>query len=172
MNKKILIPVLTAVLVCPAFAEITNNATCNTTNLGQSNNNSTANVEANWNANTININWYNGDTRVAQNTCTYDGSITLPTEPTKPGYTFAGWRLRNAPAVPNCRAISDKQTCDNTDGCKYFMGTCNVVVEDCSVITNFEDCGNSMESGFSYSLCGWSDTTQTCFSNGLGGTND
>ena len=94
MQKIITISAVAAVLSLPAFAEIANNATCNTTNLGQSNNNSTANVEANWNANTININWYNGDTRILQNTCTYDSSITLPTEPTKPGYTFAGWRLR------------------------------------------------------------------------------
>ena len=115
MLKNITISALAAVLSLPAFAEITNNATCNTTNLGQSNNNSTANVEANWNANTININWYNGDTRILQNTCTYDGSITLPTEPTKPGYTFAGWRLRAAAATPtytSCEEITNQSDCE------------------------------------------------------------
>ena len=122
MQKIITISALTAVLSLPTFAEIANNATCNNTNLGQSNNNSTANVEANWNANTININWYNGDTRVAQNTCTYDGSITLPTEPTKPGYTFSGWRLRAAPVAPNCNAINNSTTCGNTDGCFWIWG--------------------------------------------------
>ena len=125
MKKTLTMSALIAVLSLPAFAEITNNATCNTTNLGQSNNNSTANVEANWNANTININWYNGDTRVAQNTCTYDGQITLPTEPTKPGYTFAGWRLRAATPertlVDSCNSIQNQQDCNNS---YYVMPKC------------------------------------------------
>ena len=73
---------------------LTNGDTCNSDNLGTAANGSTAQTEAIWNANTININWYNGDTRVAQTTCTYDDSITLPTEPTKVGYTFNGWRLK------------------------------------------------------------------------------
>ena len=44
-------------------------------------------------ATVININWLNGGETVTTNSCTYNGAITLPTEPTKPGYTFAGWRL-------------------------------------------------------------------------------
>ena len=73
---------------------LANGATCDSDNLGTSTNGSTAQTEAIWNANTININWYNGDTRVAQNTCTYDGQITLPQQPTKVGYTFTGWKLK------------------------------------------------------------------------------
>ena len=111
MHKIITISALAAILSLPAFAEIANNATCNNTNLGQSNNNSTANVEANWNANTININWYNGDTKITSNTCTYDGTITLPTEPTKPGYTFAGWKLRAAPTITLEDCNNDPETC-------------------------------------------------------------
>ena len=41
----------------------------------------------------ININWYSMDEIVATNTCRYGQPITLPTPPTRPGYTFAGWRL-------------------------------------------------------------------------------
>jgi len=61
------------------------------------------NLTANWSANTINLTWYdnsaaNGGTamNVGQSSaqCTYDGGITLPQEPTKPGYTFKGWRVR------------------------------------------------------------------------------
>ena len=56
-------------------------------------------------ANTINLNWFadtvaNGATtpltvQSAAQQCTYDQSITLPSpNPTKTGYTFSGWRLR------------------------------------------------------------------------------
>ena len=154
MQKIITISAVAAVLSLPAFAEIANNATCNTTNLGQSNNNSTANVEANWNANTININWYNGDTRILQNTCTYDGSITLPTEPTKPGYTFAGWRLR---AEKQCWEIIDGEECIDK-GCLFWsaLGVCKKSFgfdKECSSITNETECNGSFAS---YYFCAWS----------------
>ena len=53
-------------------------------------------------ANTINLNWYADATSQtpltvdsAAQQCTYDQPITVPsTNPTKPGYTFAGWTLR------------------------------------------------------------------------------
>ncbi len=45
-------------------------------------------------ANTINIDWNpdNGGEHT-KNMCTYDGSITVPADPVKPGYTFTGWKL-------------------------------------------------------------------------------
>ena len=45
-------------------------------------------------ANTINIDWNpdNGGAHT-QNMCTYDGGITVPSDPVKPGYTFTGWKL-------------------------------------------------------------------------------
>ena len=45
-------------------------------------------------ANTINIDWNpdNGGDHT-QNMCLYDGAITLPDDPVKPGFTFAGWKL-------------------------------------------------------------------------------
>ena len=45
-------------------------------------------------ANTINIDWNpdnNGEHTINQ--CTYEGSITVPADPVKPGYTFMGWKL-------------------------------------------------------------------------------
>ena len=57
----------------------------------------TANVEINWEPNVINLKWYDGDTEInvanASQTCTYDGMITVPPQPTKPGYTFNGWKI-------------------------------------------------------------------------------
>ena len=129
MNKKfILTSVLASLIAMPEFAAgqiglgaqngINGSTTCDTATLGQSENNSTANVEADWNANTININWYDGENVVSTNTCTYDGTITLPTQPTKTGYTFAGWQLRAAaPVVNNCTNVNNESDCNNTTGC-------------------------------------------------------
>ena len=46
------------------------------------------------NNNTINIDWNpdNGGEHI-QNMCYYDGAVTLPSDPVKPGYTFTGWKL-------------------------------------------------------------------------------
>ena len=45
-------------------------------------------------ANTINIDWNpDNDGAHIQNMCYYDGAITLPADPVKPGYTFTGWKL-------------------------------------------------------------------------------
>ena len=62
----------------------------------------TSNLQANWQANPININWYNGDTLLdvqdAADGCNYDGALTVPSNvPTKTGYTFNGWKLRGLP---------------------------------------------------------------------------
>ena len=121
MKKTLLTSILAITFAIPAFATIESGSTCDTTNLGQSENNSTANVEADWTANTININWYIDDsaqTTLTTNTCTYDGTITLPTQPTKTGYTFAGWQLRAAAQaktlVDNCADIHNMQDCGNS----------------------------------------------------------
>lgn len=133
---------------------LTNGATCDSGNLGKSENGSTAKTEAIWNANTININWYNGDTRVAQNTCTYDGQITLPTEPSKPGYTFSGWRLRGA---KQCWEITDYTECLDK-GCSVWseLGVCKKALGlgmECSSITNETECNGSYASEY---FCAWS----------------
>ena len=61
----------------------------------------TSNLEAGWQANTIQLHWYNGDTEIqnvpsVSQSCVYDGTLTPPaTIPTKTGYTFKGWRVRS-----------------------------------------------------------------------------
>jgi hypothetical protein len=51
------------------------------------------NLRAEWTANEINLEYYDGDTKVDTGTCQYDGGITLPTPTAKLGYTFLGWRV-------------------------------------------------------------------------------
>nr|MBQ0090999.1 InlB B-repeat-containing protein [Candidatus Enterousia merdequi] len=43
--------------------------------------------------NEINIDWVYDNGNIGHTTCTYDSGIILPPEPTRPGYTFKGWKL-------------------------------------------------------------------------------
>ena len=67
----------------------------------------TANVEINWEPNTISLNWYDGDEKLTVNSnaqsCTYDGTLTVPPAPTKLGYTFNGWKV--IPVPGGCKRI-------------------------------------------------------------------
>ena len=64
----------------------------------------TSNLQANWEANKINLTWYSDDTQItnvqsAAASCNYDGILTVPsTPPTKTGYTFNGWKVRGLPS--------------------------------------------------------------------------
>jgi hypothetical protein len=52
-----------------------------------------------WTANTIQLNWNsNGGSAITDGgaDCTYGGGITLPTAPTRNGYTFTGWTVTNS----------------------------------------------------------------------------
>ena len=67
----------------------------------------TSNLQADWQPNAIALHWYNGDTELtvpsASQSCVYDGTLTPPaTIPTKTGYTFKGWRVRQ----PQCSFAS------------------------------------------------------------------
>ena len=104
MKKLFLTSAIIAVMSYPAIALDANNHIqpsptndCVETTLGTAT--GPANLEADWTANTINLEWYNEDTKLTvpttSNTCRYDGQITLPsTNPTKTGYTFRGWQVR------------------------------------------------------------------------------
>ena len=57
------------------------------------------NLAADWAPNEINLRWYNGDQKLtvqsSAQSCTYDGTLTVPsTQPTRTGYTFAGWEVK------------------------------------------------------------------------------
>ena len=75
-----------------AIAPSATNADCDSETL-ETNSGSTT-LTAQWTANTITLNWYNGDTQYPTNTCTYDSGITLPSQPTKTGYNFVGWKVK------------------------------------------------------------------------------
>ena len=157
MNKILSISAIMAILSLPAYAGLSQggggptgvggSTTCDSATLGQSENNSTANVEADWTANTININWYNGDNVVSTNTCTYDGTITLPTQPTKTGYTFAGWKLREGgdismPVENQCENLSQSE-CNElaaNDRCFWMNNTCLEPMQFCRLATNEQEC--------------------------------
>ena len=58
-----------------------------------------SNLQADWQPNTINLRWYNENERLtvqsSAQSCIYDGTLTIPsTQPTRTGYTFAGWEVR------------------------------------------------------------------------------
>ena len=100
--KKLLLPSIIATLtIMPAFATtpttLPNNALCNETNLGTES--GSADIEVVWEPNTINTQWFTGygeNTAAASaTTCEYGGTINLPAKnPSRPGYAFAGWKLR------------------------------------------------------------------------------
>ena len=75
-----------------------NNTTAPCDNATLDNYNGTVNAEINWEPNTIQLGWYDGDTKLnvanVSQSCTYDGMITVPPQPTKPGYTFNGWKVK------------------------------------------------------------------------------
>ena len=118
---KIILSIIAIAIITPTYAKDSNNHIepsptndCVESTLGTAT--GPANLEADWTANTLTIDWYNGDTKLSSNTCRYDGQITLPsTNPTKTGYTFRGWQVRAAaPAVSyeSCEDIPDETTCD------------------------------------------------------------
>ena len=96
----------------------------------------TSNLEAGWTANTIQLHWYNGDTEiqnvpVASQSCVYDDSLTPPsTIPTRTGYTFKGWRVRQPAQCSLSNLVIDGEvevgeltyvaSRSSTNSCVYF----------------------------------------------------
>ena len=118
-----------------------------------------ANLEADWTANTINLEWYNEDTKLTvpttSNTCRYDGGITLPsTNPTKTGYTFKGWKVRRAnvpaPTYTACSQIQDETTCGqySENGCSWYNSNCVLYYQNSAPSQSWcEDTYNGIQLG-------------------------
>jgi len=73
-------------------------------------------LEADWDANTVTINWdaKNGTT-INPTQCVYDDTLNLPSQPSKTGYTFGGWTVKSGPA--QCSAgILDASVNGSFDG--------------------------------------------------------
>ena len=89
---------LFSLFISPVFAtEINNPATCDSGTL--STDTGPTNLRANYESNTLNLKWYDDNENLldvsgtSSGTCTYGGTINMPTPPTKRGYTFKGWKV-------------------------------------------------------------------------------
>ena len=73
-----------------------NNSVLNTTE-------GSAALEAIYTPNTIGTTWYSDGVQLevdnSATSCTYDTAMTLPTNPTKAGYEFNGWKIRVLPCL-------------------------------------------------------------------------
>lgn len=105
-----------SILTIPAYSttppDLPDEATCDENNLNTAS--GPVDIEATWAPNTIGTTWYSDGVQITGNDvpsgCTYDDDIDLPTNPTKTGYIFTGWRV-----VP-CEIPS---TLVSTDGTSY-----------------------------------------------------
>jgi len=112
-------------------------------------------LEADWTANRITINWdaKNGTT-ITPTECTYDSTITLPTTPSKTGYTFGGWTVAVSGGGQNGGAQCSLSGLDtDTDGIdflsKNFAGdNCYYYNEDTGE-DFYDDCSDNTFSGLS-----------------------
>ena len=116
-HKILLTSLLGLTIVCPAMAEVNVDITAGTNNPGCNNTvlhtySGPTSLEADYTANTINLNFYSDENTVySTGTCTYDGGIELPSEdPTRTGYTFDGWQVRRAAANNNNQSGGNNQT--------------------------------------------------------------
>ena len=72
---------------------------------------------------TVDIDWLGVDNSGAAATCTYGGSLTLPTpNPTLSGYTFAGWAIKTGKLPSNCTELEYIQS----SGTQYINTGVNV----------------------------------------------
>ena len=132
---KHLFVILLMIFVLPSFANIdasNDSPTCDESVLNASN--GTANLEINWEPNVIPLRWYSGNTLLEpennDGTCTYDGVLNRPTNPTREGYNFAGWRVRptihfNRISLGLTSSIAKygKGIYNNEDFCNYYHNT-------------------------------------------------
>ena len=153
MKRTILTSIAAIAMAMPAIAaNIPNDATCNSGVLGVSS--GSANLEADYTANTINITWdgNGGSTPTGGATsCTYDSTFNLPAAPTKTGYTFAGWAVQ---AAAQC-SLSGLDTSVNgidyaayqlNNQCYYYFYEYNEETDEETEIEE-DDCSNAVFSG-------------------------
>jgi len=107
--RKFLMLFCLAIFVSPLFATdpdiSANTTTASCADSVLNTNDGPANIEVNWEPNNIALHWYTDSDATtemnvasASQSCTYDGTLTPPaTIPTKTGYTFKGWKIREVP---------------------------------------------------------------------------
>ena len=133
--KKLLTFLFAILFAAPCFATGVSgdSATCDSGTL--STDTGPTNLRANYESNTLNLKWHDENgTPITSNTCTYGGTITMPTAPTKRGYTFKGWKVITHTTVEYIEStgtqyidtlfsLSDESSFDYE--MKVFLGTNN-----------------------------------------------
>jgi len=105
-----------------------------------------SNLSADWQPNEIQLRWYKNNTLMdvqsSANTCTYDGTLTIPsTAPTRTGYTFAGWQVRpemdfSSLNLPTCTERFGKNA---TSTCIYGINGDNARAIKCDDDVRFKE---------------------------------
>ena len=135
-------------MVLPALANIdaeNDSPTCDESVLNASN--GTANLEINWEPNVIPLRWYSGNTLLEpennDDTCTYDGVLNRPTNPTREGYNFAGWRVRPTYDFKTINTTASGYeswaigVMETSDYCTYAIGTGSSTEVSCTAYPEF-----------------------------------
>ena len=147
MNKLCLFSVLTAMCVNAAYATgISGDATsaqCVEPTLGRYE--GTANLQAEWEANTVQLSWYSNYTKInptdAIDDCEYSGALTRPTNPSRVGYTFKGWTVSpkvefSTLSLGSLTAISygkGENLSNHSDYCWYYDTTDHYGYDICNM---------------------------------------
>ena len=146
MLKKLCMILYGVLIATDSFAttDIASNATtstCDSGVLGATEGD--VNFDAKWESNNVQLIWHDNHTiiQTAQNTCSYDGTLTIPAnEPQRTGYTFAGWHVMptiDASTLTSLRTGYERWgvgvvLSNNNKYCWDTVGTGNSVHVDCA----------------------------------------
>jgi hypothetical protein len=128
---------------------IPNNPTCDNSTLGVYS--GSVALEPDWGANEIPLRWYNNntlmDTTAQESSCEYDGTIDVATAPSRTGYNFSGWTIRqqrdfstlnaSLSATSTKRWGKGEHYTQHTDYCYYKEGDGSADVLPCNSDPNF-----------------------------------
>lgn len=111
----------------------------------------TANVEINWEPNTIQTRWYDGNTLIdTTNTnadsCVYDDVLNVPPTPTnRTGYTFNGWTVRPemdfAATIPTNVHGQEGWAKMNGNCSHYYTNPSETLIYEAECDSNFDELG-------------------------------
>jgi len=137
-----------------------------------------SNLSADWQPNEIKLRWYNNNTlmdvQTAANTCTYDGTLAVPsTAPTRTGYTFDGWTVRPeidfATTIPTNENGTERWAIgvvNDSDYCWYQSNTVEEKNVVCGDDSNFKELSQyewkvKFDHGSLYGMAGCSTTNSS-----------
>ena len=143
MNKKIIVSMVAILTTIPSYSESPSH--CNNTDL--STYTGPANLTAQWQGNTINVTWYDGEDTYESNSCTYGGTLYVPSAPNKTGYTFRGWRVRPVltPQTFDLTTLDptigyNNYAFDMGGGSYYITNLCNITAQEITESGKYGQC--------------------------------